>query len=239
MSALRNAALAGLGLGLAAVMPAAAEAANGYVTTDVNERAGPGISYPVVTVIPAGAEITIFGCLTEVAWCDILFAGTRGWVQGSYLQAYYESHMVPLVAYAPRLAIPIVTFNIFVYWHDYYRYRPFYRERARYARPYEGPGGVPYRKGPQYPIIAPAKQIAKGGGPNRLRHATYNKPPTQVAKGGGANRLRYATYGKGPKQAVIKARVRPAFAVGNGPRLLAKKPPPKKCVMRGGPPLCR
>jgi uncharacterized protein YraI len=54
MSVVRNLLLAGLGLGMAVLTPAAAVAANGYATATVNERAGPSTGYPVVTIVPAG-----------------------------------------------------------------------------------------------------------------------------------------------------------------------------------------
>jgi uncharacterized protein YraI len=227
MSALRNAVVAGLGLGLAVVMPAAAVAANGYATTDVNERAGPGTDYPVVALIPGGAPLTIFGCLTEVAWCDVAYAGERGWVQGSYLQALYETQRVAVPAYAPRLGIPIVTFNIVVYWGDYYRHRPFYRERSRFVRLNGAIGHTAYRS-------EPISAIPGARGPQYAPGA----PPKQFAKIRGPNRLRYAKYGKGPKQAVLKARVKPAFVKGKPVRLVAKKPPPKRCRIHDGRPMC-
>ncbi len=240
MSTLRKAVLAGLGLGLAVLMPAAAIAANAYATTDVNERAGPGTDYPVVTVIPAGSTLTIFGCLPEIAWCDVAFAGLRGWVQGSYLQAFYESRRVPVVAYAPRLGVPIVTFSI-VYWDDHYRDRPFYRERARFVRLHEGPRGINYRTTPDRRVMGPV-----GKGPRFVgKGPRYKAPagPRQFAKVP-PNRLRYAKYGKAPKPKVVKAKVvkakgKPIYANANAKALrMTGKKPPRKCVMLPGRRAC-
>jgi uncharacterized protein YraI len=181
MSSLRNAILTGIGLGLAVLMPAAASAANAYATSTVNERAGPGTDYPVVTVIPVGSAVTIFGCLSDIAWCDVAYAETRGWVQGDYLQAFYQSQRVAVPVYAPRLGIPIVTFSI-VYWDNHYRQRPFYRERAQFVRLHQGPRGILYRTTPDGRFIGPV-----GKGP---RYAPGR--PNRFAKVAGPNRLRYA-----------------------------------------------
>ena len=239
MNVLHNVAIAGIGLGLAAITPIAAVAANAYATTDVNERAGPGTDYPVVTLIPAGSTLTIFGCLSAVDWCDVAYAGTRGWVLGDYLQALYESERVPLRAYAPRLGVPTVTFNIVLYWNDYYRHRPFYRERARYARLHQeivraGPRGVIYAAKPQGPIDRVARDhqhvagirsghVKKIAGPNRFRYATYGKASKSIA---------VKAHGK-PALIRNKAHVKPAFVKGKGPRSVARKKPPRRCIVHG------
>ncbi len=46
------------------LLPAAAEASDGFVTGDVNLRAGPGTDYPRITVLPEGAPVEIYGCLS-------------------------------------------------------------------------------------------------------------------------------------------------------------------------------
>ncbi|HEY8614524.1 MAG TPA: SH3 domain-containing protein [Roseomonas sp.] len=62
-----------------------ASAAPGFATGTVNLRAGPGITYPQVTVVPAGAPVEIFGCLQGYSWCDVGFGQVRGWVSANYL----------------------------------------------------------------------------------------------------------------------------------------------------------
>jgi len=131
MLALRTTLLAGIGLGLAAVSPAAA-AIPAFVTVAVNEWAGPSADYPVVLGIPAGATVTMFGCLPEATWCDISFYGARGWVPGQFLQAYYGSEVVAVPYYVTRIGVPVVSFDFDTYWGDYYRDRPFYREHDRF-----------------------------------------------------------------------------------------------------------
>jgi Uncharacterized protein with a bacterial SH3 domain homologue len=123
----------GAGLLVAAALPAIAEAANGYATANVNLRAGPSTGYPAVTVIPAGAGVDIYGCMSGANWCDVGFAGIRGWVSGSYLQAVYGERRVYVGPdYYRPLGIPSVTFSIGNYWDRHYRGRDFYRDRDRW-----------------------------------------------------------------------------------------------------------
>lgn len=116
------------------VAPVIAEAAvRGYATANVNMRSGPSTGYPAVTVIPYGAPVTINGCMSSVNWCDVSFAGGRGWVSGNYVQASYRSNRVYVAPdYYSGLGIPSVTFDVDNYWGTYYRDRNFYRERDRW-----------------------------------------------------------------------------------------------------------
>ena len=52
----------------------------GYATRNVNVRAGPDRSYPLVGWLQEGTEIEIFGCLDTWRWCDIQGGVYRGWV---------------------------------------------------------------------------------------------------------------------------------------------------------------
>lgn len=125
----------GAGLVMAVALPALAEAANGYATANVNLRAGPSTGYPAVTVIPAGAGVDIYGCMSGANWCDVGFAGIRGWVSGSYLQATYQQRRVYVgPEYYRPLGIPSVTFSVGNYWDRHYRSRDFYRDRDRWDR---------------------------------------------------------------------------------------------------------
>lgn len=118
------AAVAALGALLA---PAAAEAANGYTTGNVNMRAGPGVQYPRILVLPAGAPVTIYGCLQGYSWCDVAAYHERGWVSSRYLDSFYDDRRV-YVPYQPRVRLPIISFE-FGYWDRWYSNRPWYRDR--------------------------------------------------------------------------------------------------------------
>jgi uncharacterized protein YraI len=120
---------------LVLVAPGLASAAGGYTTGNVNMRAGPSVSFPVVTTVPAGAPVQIFGCINGWSWCDTLWGGNRGWVSGAYLNAAWQGRTVPFVAYAPRLGVPVVVYDGEVYWRRHYVGRPWYPR----ARAFVGP----------------------------------------------------------------------------------------------------
>lgn len=126
-----------LSLALAPLAAAAAHAATASVATaDVNLRAGPGTAYPVVRVVPAGSPVATFGCLADYSWCDIGFAGARGWVAARYVTvAYGGAQVVVTPVVAPRIAIPVVIYSD-VYWRTHYAAYPWYRHGpAYYHRP--------------------------------------------------------------------------------------------------------
>ncbi|MEP3045633.1 MAG: SH3 domain-containing protein [Roseibium sp.] len=56
-----------------------------YSTANLNMRAGPGTNYQVITTLPVGAGVTIFGCTADFKWCDAAFTNVKGWVSGKYL----------------------------------------------------------------------------------------------------------------------------------------------------------
>lgn len=66
----------------ALLVSSAANAAPGVATGDVNMRTGPGTGYSVITTIPAGAPLEIYGCSS---WCQVGYAGTQGYVSGNYV----------------------------------------------------------------------------------------------------------------------------------------------------------
>lgn len=127
-------------VGLLALTGAAAAQTPGFVTTNVNLRAGPSTSYPAVTVLGAGTPLDIFGCLEGYSWCDVNWRGYRGWVAATYLQYDYRGRRVYLPDYAPTIGVPIVGFSVNNYWGRYYRDQPWYDDRYRWAPP---PGGRP------------------------------------------------------------------------------------------------
>jgi uncharacterized protein YraI len=110
--------------------PGLASAAAGYTTGNVNMRAGPSTANPVITTIPAGAPVQIAGCLAGWSWCDTIYAGYRGWVAGAYLNAAWQGKVVPFVAYAPQVGVPVVVYNADVYGKRYHVGQPWY-PRAR------------------------------------------------------------------------------------------------------------
>ena len=125
-----------ISLALLLVAPLWARASDGFVTANVNLRAGPDVDYPWIATIPAGSRVSIQGCTEDWGWCDVVAFGNRGWMVGDYLRYDDDNRRVLLPEYGARVGIPIVTFVIGDYWGNYYRERPFYRQRSYwYQRP--------------------------------------------------------------------------------------------------------
>jgi uncharacterized protein YraI len=116
------------------LLPTAALAAPGLVTTSVSLRAGPGDGFPVVDRIPGGAHVNIHGCLRGDAWCDISWSDDRGWVPSDELEWLYRNHYVYLSDFYDDLDVPVVPFVLGTYWSTYYAGRPFFHRRAYFDR---------------------------------------------------------------------------------------------------------
>src|SRR5262249_55795716 len=115
------------------LMPTAALAAPGIVTTTVSLRAGPGEGFPTVDRIPGGARVNIHGCLRGTAWCDVSWSDDRGWVSSQYLEYLYRNKYVYLPDYVDVIDVPIVPFVLNSYWSSYYSGRPWYQRRAYWS----------------------------------------------------------------------------------------------------------
>lgn len=124
-----------------ALLPTAASARPGFVTASLSLRAGPSLDFPAVDRIPAGARVNIHGCIRGYRWCDVSFAGDRGWIDGDELQLLYRGRRVLIVDYGPRIDFPIIGFNVGSYWGHYYRGRNFYGRRDYWESRYRGHGG--------------------------------------------------------------------------------------------------
>jgi uncharacterized protein YraI len=112
------------------LVPTAALAAPGIVTTSTGLRAGPGPGFPLVDRIPGGARVNIHGCLSGNAWCDVSWSDDRGWVSSQYLEYLYRNSYVYLPDYVDQIDVPIVPFVLSSYWSSYYSGRPWYHRRA-------------------------------------------------------------------------------------------------------------
>jgi uncharacterized protein YraI len=115
------------------LMPAAALAAQGIVTTTVSLKAGPGAGFPTVDRIPGGDRVNIHGCLKGTAWCDVSWSDDRGWVSSQYLEYLYRNRYVYLPDYVDEIDVPVVPFVLTSYWSSYYAGRPWYNRRAHWS----------------------------------------------------------------------------------------------------------
>lgn len=121
-------------LGLSFLATTAAIAGEGYVTTNVNLRAGPDTGYPDVATLYAGTSVAIEGCVDGWSWCDVAYGDSRGWVPANYLQQEYQGQRVLVPEYGVRIGIPVISFVFGSYWDSYYRGRSWYGNRERWSR---------------------------------------------------------------------------------------------------------
>lgn len=75
--------------------------------TDLNLRAGPGVGYPIVGVIPANTAVDVAGCLAEASWCRVMVGGVDGWASGDYLTTVVAD--APMAIYPNREQIKVET----------------------------------------------------------------------------------------------------------------------------------
>lgn len=76
--------------------------------TDLNLRAGPGPTYPILAVIPAQGSVAVDGCLEVGNWCRVTHGGVTGWSSGEYLTTMIEA---PIYANRDRLSVGTVTYD--------------------------------------------------------------------------------------------------------------------------------
>jgi uncharacterized protein YraI len=113
--------------------PMMARATSGFTIRSTNMRAGPHYDYPAIRRISRNARVDIYGCLRDWSWCDAGYRYDRGWIAGRDLVVNYQGRRRGISSY---LGISVLTFIFGNYWDNYYRNRPFYRERTRWERHY-------------------------------------------------------------------------------------------------------
>ncbi|HEM7901561.1 TPA: peptide-binding protein, partial [Burkholderia cenocepacia] len=172
--------------GLAAAPGVADAQSSAYTNSPAELFAGPAPDYPVVAQIPPGTALDVFGCLSDYAWCDVALPGVRGWIDAQLLDYPYQGSYVPLLQYGAIIGVPVTGFAIGAYWDRYYRHRPWYPDRDRWAHraePRLGPGGVPPAQGRPQP--GAPMQVAPGGPP-----PVHDTRPSATRGGwNGANRV--------------------------------------------------
>jgi len=226
--------------GLAAPTPA--RAAPGFAIADVNVFAGPDNRYPPIATLGAGAPLEVVGCLGGWDWCDVAAPGLRGWVSAPYLQYVHGGRRLPVPQYGPRYGLPVVGFEIGPYWDRYYRDRPWYAERGRWAGPppppYRGgPAGWDGRRGP--PDFAPGRGPDRGWDGRRDRDWERDRERERERARYEARRDerdRDRDRGRGPDRGADRGPDRgPERGVDRGPeRGPDRGPPPRQAVDRNG-----
>ena len=111
-----------------------AQSVAAYASVNLNQRAGPGTRFPVIVVAPVRTPVTLFGCLSDLSWCDGAYQGNRGWFSARYLQLPYQGSYLTVRDYVRYAYLPVVSFNIASYWASYYYPRqPFYAQISLYT----------------------------------------------------------------------------------------------------------
>jgi uncharacterized protein YraI len=59
-------------------------ASTATVSDDVNLRSGPGLGYRILTIMPAGATVSVTGSASE-GWYPVRYADTDGWAYAEYI----------------------------------------------------------------------------------------------------------------------------------------------------------
>jgi len=157
----------------------------GYATRNVNVRAGPDRSYPLVGWLQEGTEIEIFGCLDTWRWCDIQGGVYRGWVYSGFLAYPYEGGWATILETGPESGLPLLSFTLDVYWDSYYATWPWYDQwpvwSSRppiYHRPWRPPPRPP-NVHPRPPIgVVPPVRPPVGQPP--VAKPPGGKPPSAV-----------------------------------------------------------
>ena len=115
------------------------------IGSNVNLRQGPGTSYTVVTLIPAGSPVNVTGC--KGGWCQVSFQGQNGYIIATAIAPPGGPGGPPpgAVAGGPYAAGPGYPPPGYIPPPPpyYYGYGPYYR-------PYYGPYGPYGRRGGYY-----------------------------------------------------------------------------------------
>jgi uncharacterized protein YraI len=138
-----------IGVALAAMAgPAMAKFYQAYIISGASLLAGPGADYPAVVAVSPGEPVEVYGCLSDYAWCDVSFGGYRGWFGGRQLAYSYNGVRVPLSGFGGTVGVPVAGFALDDYWGRFYRDRPFFQDRARWAAHQAAPLGAERVHGP-------------------------------------------------------------------------------------------
>ncbi len=83
-------------------------AINGYSTSHLNLRSGPGTQYPVIGVMETNVRSDITGCLADYSWCSVNVAGLSGWASAEYLVVDQGGAIMQVDVQGAATGIPVV-----------------------------------------------------------------------------------------------------------------------------------
>lgn len=82
------------------IMTAAAQSGSGIITNvgRLNVREGPGVGFPIVTRVSAGANVEVTGRNADASWVRVTLPGSIvGWVRSTYVTANVAISSLPVV----------------------------------------------------------------------------------------------------------------------------------------------
>lgn len=82
-----------------------------FSTTDLNIRAGPGPSYPIIGAIGMDGEAMLLGCLEASKWCQVSANGVEGWAYSDYLIADSAGVEVVVTQRPAEMEVPVVVYD--------------------------------------------------------------------------------------------------------------------------------
>lgn len=94
---------------------------------------GPGDQYPTVGYVNAGRNVSLYGCLSDYAWCEVSNGYDRGWVDADVLGVYRNNQVYDFYSSRSWFTYPIISFVFADYWRSHYYSRPWYNDRDRYS----------------------------------------------------------------------------------------------------------
>jgi uncharacterized protein YraI len=124
---------------------AMAEGRNVLSANDVSMRAGPGASFRKVTTVAKNQIVTVHGCARAYSWCDVDWAGYRGWVSAKFLRLPRMTG--GLASIAADLGIPVVDYAAADYEARHY---VVHAEPAGVQLIERQPADADVRQGPNY-----------------------------------------------------------------------------------------
>lgn len=91
-----------------ATAPAGTAATSATAATDLNMRAEPQSTAPVVGVIANGDEVSVTGCIESANWCEVTYKDQKGWAYGDYLTTKVGEKIEPLYPNRQTVGVTVI-----------------------------------------------------------------------------------------------------------------------------------